>query len=111
MTAAEKKKIPCRFHFGTGTTCTKEETVNSVTQKIHRSPAGGRKSVRYAFLQRKCTKLKDCKYLHDKKVLAVIKFSVKAAAAKAQESPSGSPRARDPKAAAPRGKRKPKHPQ
>ena len=22
-TAAEKKKIPCRFYFGTGTTCTK----------------------------------------------------------------------------------------
>ncbi len=101
-TAAEKRKIPCRFYFGSGTTCTKGrdcEYSHSKDSPRANSPAGDRKSVCYAFLQGKCTKGKDCKYVHDKKALAVVKASVKAAAAKPQGSPSGTPRGSDPKAA------------
>ena len=101
-TAAEKKKIPCRFYFGSGTTCTKGrdcEYSHSKDSPRANSPANDRKSVCYAFLQGKCTKGKDCKYTHDKKALAVVKASVKAAAAKPKESPSNSPRGGDPKAA------------
>ena len=109
-TAAEKKKIPCRFYFGTGTTCTKGrdcEYSHSKDSPRANSPAGDRKSVCYAFLQGKCSKGKDCKYTHDKKALAVVKASVKAAAAKTQGSSGGSPRNSDPKAA-PSGKAKAK---
>ena len=63
------------------------------------SPVGGKKSVCYAFLQGKCTKGKDCKYIHDKKALAVVKASVKAAWSKSSGSPSNTPRGGDPKAA------------
>ncbi len=92
-TAAEKKKkIPCRFYFGSGTTCTKGrdcEYSHSKDSPRANSPAGTRKSVCYAFLQGKCTKGRDCKYIRDKKALAVVKATVKAAAAKPQGSPSG----------------------
>ena len=101
-TAAEKKKIPCRFYFGSGTTCTRGrdcEYSHSKDSPRANSPANDRKSVCYAFLQGKCTKGKDCKYTHDKKALAVVKASVKAAAAKPKESPSNFPRGGDPKAA------------
>lgn len=56
------------------------------------SPVGGKKSVCYAFLQGKCTKGKDCKYIHNKKALAVVKASVKAAWSKSSGSPSNTPR-------------------
>ena len=101
-TAAEKRKLPCRFYFGSGTTCTKGrdcEYSHSKDSPRANSAAGARKSVRYAFLQGKCTKGRDCKYIHDKKALAVVKASVKGAAAKPQESTSSTPRGSDPKAA------------
>ena len=90
-TAAEKKKkkkkknIPCRFRFGNGTTCNKgkdcEFSHNNASTPRANSPAGAKKSVCYAFLQGKCTKGKDYKYVRDKKALAVIKSSAKAEAA------------------------------
>ncbi len=89
--AADKKKIPCRFHFGAGTTCNEgrdcEFSHNSQSTPRANSPTGSRKSVCYAFLQGKCTKGKDCKYEHDKKALAVVKSSVKAAAAPSKDFP------------------------
>ena len=107
--AADKKKIPCRFHFGVGTTCNKgrdcEFNHNSQSTPRANSPTGARKSVCYAFLQGKCTKGKDCKYEHDKKALAVVKSSVKAAAAPSNESTADTPRNADPK---PSPKAKPK---
>ena len=107
--AAGKKKIPCRFHFGVGTTCNKgrdcEFNHNSQSTPRANSPTGARKSVCYAFLQGKCTKGKDCKYEHDKKALAVVKSSVKAAAAPSNESTADTPRNVDPK---PSPKAKPK---
>ena len=107
--AADKKKIPCRFHFGVGTTCNKgrdcEFNHNSQSTPRANSPTGARKSVCYAFLQGKCTKGKDCKYEHDKKALAVVKSSVKAAAAPSNESTADTPRNVDPK---PSPKAKPK---
>ena len=107
--AADKKKIPCRFHFGVGTTCNKgrdcEFNHNSQSTPRANSPAGAKKSVCYAFLQGKCTKGKDCKYEHDKKALAVVKSSVKAAAAPSKDSPSDTPRNADPKPT-PKGKPK-----
>ena len=107
--AADKKKIPCRFHFGVGTTCNKgrdcEFSHNSQSTPRANSPTGARKSVCYAFLQGKCTKGKDCKYEHDKKALAVVKSSVKAAAAPSNESTADTPRNADPK---PSPKAKPK---
>ena len=109
--AADKKKIPCRFHFGVGTTCNKgrdcEFSHNSQSTPRANSPAGAKKSVCYAFLQGKCTKGKDCKYEHDKKALAVVKSSVKAAAAPSKDSPSDTPRNADPKPT-PKGKPKAK---
>ena len=42
---------------------------------------------------------KDCKYEHDKKAFAVVKSSVKAAAAPSKDSPSDTPRNSDPKPA------------
>ena len=101
-TAEEKKKIPCRFHFGTGTTCTKGrdcEYSHSKNSPRADSPAGARKSVCYAYLQGKCTKGKDCKYIHDKKALAVVKSTVKTASSKTPGSPGQTPRGGDPKAA------------
>ena len=107
--AVDKKKIPCRFHFGVGTTCNKgrdcEFNHNSQSTPRANSPTGARKSVCYAFLQGKCTKGKDCKYEHDKKALAVVKSSVKAAAAPSNESTADTPRNADPK---PSPKAKPK---
>ena len=107
--AADKKKIPCRFHFGVGTTCKKgrdcEFSHNSQSAPRANSPTGSRKSVCYAFLQGKCTKGKDCKYEHDKKALAVVKSSVKAAAAPSRDSLPDTPRDADPK---PAPKAKPK---
>ena len=107
--AADKKKIPCRFHFGVGTTCNKgrdcEFNHNSQSTPRANSPTGARKSVCYAFLQGECTKGKDCKYEHDKKALAVVKSSVKAAAAPSNESTADTPRNADPK---PSPKAKPK---
>ena len=65
------------------------------------SPAGAKRSVChsvcYAFLQGKCTKGKDCKYDHHKKALAVVKSSVKAAAAPSRDSPENTPRNPKPK--------------
>lgn len=63
------------------------------------SPVGGKKSVCYAFLQGKCTKGEDCKYIHDKKALAVVKASVKASWSKSSGSSSNTPRGGEPKAA------------
>ena len=107
--AADKKKIPCRFHFGVGTTCNKgrdcEFNHNSQSTPRANSPTGARKSVCYAFLQGKCAKGKDCKYEHDKKALAVVKSSVKAAAEPSNESTADTPRNVDPK---PSPKAKPK---
>ena len=107
--AADKKKIPCRFHFGVGTTCNKgrdcEFNHNSQSTPRANSPTGARKSVCFAFLQGECTKGKDCKYEHDKKALAVVKSSVKAAAAPSNESTADTPRNADPK---PSPKAKPK---
>ena len=107
--AADKKKIPCRFHFGVGTTCNKgrdcEFNHNSQSTPRANSPTGERKSVCYAFLKGKCTKGKDCKYEHDKKALAVVKSSVKAAAAPSNETTADTPRNADPK---PSPKAKPK---
>ena len=80
----------------------KEEIGNIVISKNSpraNSPAGAKKSVCYAFLQGKCTKGKDCKYVHDKKALAVVKSTVKAASSKATGSPGQTPRGGDPKAA------------
>ena len=101
-TAAEKKKVPCRFYFGTGATCTKGrdcEYSHSKDSPRANSPTGDRKSVCYAFMQGKCTKGKDCKYVHDKKALAVVKASIKAASSRACGSPTQTPRGGDPKAA------------
>ena len=93
--AADKKKIPCRFHFGVGTTCNKgrdcEFSHHSQSTPRANSPAGAKRSVCCAFLQGKCTKGKDCKYEHDKKALAVVKSSVKAAAAPSKDSPADTP--------------------
>lgn len=100
-TAAEKKKIPCRFYFGSGATCTKGRDCDYSHSKDSpraNSPTGGRKSVCYAFLQAKCSKGKDCKYTHDKKALAVVKASVKAASSKSSGSPVQTPRGGDPTA-------------
>ena len=62
----------------------------------------------YPYLQGKCTKGKDCKYSHDKRALAVIKATAKAAAAKAQGSPGGTPRGGTPKQLH-QGNQKPRH--
>jgi len=91
-TAAEKKKIPCRFYFGIGTTCTKGRDCEFSHYHSKDSPranslVGAQKSVCHAFLQGKCRKGKDCKYVHDKKALAVVKASVKAASSKSSGSP------------------------
>ena len=65
---------------------------NAKDSRRANSPARGRRSVCYASLQGKCTKGKECKYLHDKK------SSVKAAAAMPRASPANTPRASNPKA-------------
>ena len=103
-TAAEKKKIPCIFYFGTGTTCTKGRDCEFSHYHSKDSPranslVGGQKSVCHAFLQGKCREGKACKYVHDKKALAVVKASVKAASSKLSGSPGQSPRGGNPKAA------------
>ena len=69
------------------------KAVSTVIPKIHRE------STVHAFLQGKCTKGKDCKYIHDKKALAVVKASMKAAWSKSSGSPSNTPRGGEPKAA------------
>ena len=81
----KRRKSHADFTLVMGRRVQKEEIVNIVIPRTRlgaNSPAGAKKSVCYAFLQGKCTKGKDCKYIHDKKALAVVKSTVKAASSK-----------------------------